>query len=245
MASKSISQLTRSWPQCICKLARSRPPSAFLNSLDLGLQVYLQISSNVTRKRISKLAQIWSPNLHIHGLQVPLQTFIIMASKSIRAERSRVYGDAGVMQVDRVTGSILSADPGADRDHLISITSYYTMKIHTLLWPTFGLTCTAWDFLDPRNCVDPQCGVVSYLLTWFLLSSIPNCSFSWIQLGCHKRSGGVLMVASLPSGSIVSPQWPPTGASLSSLSGSVQVLLELCSTTICCQIDHLYIYRKT
>jgi hypothetical protein len=55
-------------------------------------------------------------------------------------ERQRVYGDTGVTEVDRVTGSIYSADPRVDRHHLISISSYHTMKIHTLAFPNFGLT---------------------------------------------------------------------------------------------------------
>jgi len=67
-----------------------------------------------------------------------------------------------------VTGSVYSADPGVDRHHLIFISSYHTMKIHTLSFPTFGLTRCVRDFVDPCNCVDPQCGVVSYLLTRFL-----------------------------------------------------------------------------
>jgi len=53
------------------------------------------------------------------------------------------------------------------------------------------------------------------------------------------------MVGSLPSSSICSPQQPPSGASLSSLNGRVQVLLRLCSTTICGQIDRMYIYTET
>jgi len=52
-----------------------------------------------------------------------------------------------------VTGSIYSADPGVDRHHLISISSYHTMKIHTLSFPTFGLTRSVRDIVDPRNCV--------------------------------------------------------------------------------------------
>jgi len=41
----------------------------------------------------------------------------------------------------------------------------------------------------------------------------------------------MLTVGSLPSGSVVSPQRPPSGASLGSLNGRLQVLLRLCSTT--------------
>jgi len=57
-----------------------------------------------------------------------------------------VYGDRGVTEVDRVTGSIYSADPGLDRHHLISISSHHIMIIHTLSFPTFGLTRSVRDF---------------------------------------------------------------------------------------------------
>jgi len=62
-----------------------------------------------------------------------------------------VYGETGVTEVERVTGSIYSADPGVDR-HLISILSYHTMKIHYLSQP-FGLTRSVRDIMDPHNCV--------------------------------------------------------------------------------------------
>ena len=81
------------------------------------------------------------------------------------------------------------------------------MKIHTLSFPTFGLTRSVREF------VYPQRRVVSYLLTRFPCSSNQNCSFLSIS---------VLM-----------------------LNGRVQVLLRVCSSTICSQIDHMYIYRKT
>ena len=56
-----------------------------------------------------------------------------------------MYGDTGVTKVDRVTGSIYSVDPAVDRHHLISISSYHTMKIHTLSFPTFDLTRSVRD----------------------------------------------------------------------------------------------------
>jgi hypothetical protein len=48
------------------------------------------------------------------------------------------------------------------------------------------------------------------------------------------------MVGSLPYSSIVSPQQPANGAPLYSLNACVQLLLPLCSTMICGQIDHMY-----
>jgi len=79
--------------------------------------------------------------------------------KYILNERRQLYGDTEVTEVDRVTGSIYLADPGVDRHHLISISSYLTMQIHTLSFPTFGLTCSFQDFVDPHGQVVP------YLLT--------------------------------------------------------------------------------
>jgi len=70
-----------------------------------------------------------------------------------------------------VTGSIYLADPGVNRHHPISISSYHTMKVHTLSFPTFGLTRSIGDFMYPCNFVDPHGRVVSYLLTLFLRSS--------------------------------------------------------------------------
>jgi len=135
------------------KLARSRPPSSSPNSLDCRLQVRMMAASMC----ISKLARSQSPSVslksHDYGLQVHLQTLSITASKYIFMERRRVYGDTGVTEVERVMGSIYSADPVVDRHHLISISSNHTMKIHTLSFPTFGLTRSVCDILDPCNCV--------------------------------------------------------------------------------------------
>jgi len=92
--------------------------------------------------------------------------------KYIFKERWRLYRDTGVTEVDRVTGSIYSADPGVDIHHLISISSYYTMQIHTLSFPTFGLTCSVRDFVDQHNCVDPHGQVVLHLQTSLRSSSL-------------------------------------------------------------------------
>jgi len=76
-----------------------------------------------------------------------------------------VYGDAGVMEVECATRSIYSGDPGVDRQHLFFISSCHNTKIHTLSFPTFGLTHSFRDFVDPHS------RVVSYLVTFFLCSS--------------------------------------------------------------------------
>jgi len=129
-----------------------------LSSLDLGLQVHFQTRSIAASKFISDLSRTPFPSAS--------QTLLI---KYLFKERRRMYGDTGVTEVDRVTGSIYSADPGVDRHHLISISSYHTMKIHTLSFPTFGLTRSV---RDPRNCVEPHARVVSYLLTFLRSSSV-------------------------------------------------------------------------
>jgi len=205
--------------KCISTLTRLPPPSASLSSLDLGLQVHLQTRLIPACKCVSEFTRSRSPSASPHsldpGLQVHLQTRTITASKYIFKVRQQVYGDTGVTE-GTVTGSIYSADPGVDRHHLISISSYHTMKIHTLSFPTFGLTHSVRDFVDPRNGMDPQRRVVSYLLTRFLHSSSQHRSFSWIPFRFRETCGGVLMVGSLPSSSIVSPQRLPRGASLCS-----------------------------
>ena len=180
--------------KCISKLAQSWPPSASLSSLNLTIQVHIQTRSITASKCISEFTRSTSPRASLSSLdlslQVHIQTRSITASKCVSEftrstspsasqtcsidyifnERWWLYGDTGVLEVDRVRGSIYSADPGVDIHHLISISSSHTMKIRTLSFPTFGLTCSVRDFVDPHNCVDPHGQVVFYLLT-FLRSS--------------------------------------------------------------------------
>ena len=80
--------------KCISKLARSRPQSASLSSLDLGLQVDLQIHSITVSPCISEYTQSRSPiaslNLLDHGLQVHLWFHSSFVSKCIfKLARSR------------------------------------------------------------------------------------------------------------------------------------------------------------
>jgi len=181
----------------------SRPPCASPHSLNYRLQVHLWVNSITA-----------SPHSLEPGLQVHLHTPSITACKYINKERLWVYGDTGVME-GTVTGSMYSVDPGVDRHHLLSISSYHIIKTHTLCFPTFGLNRSAGDFVDTRNCVDPPRRVVSCLPTRFLGSLSQHRSFSWIRFGFRKTSGAELMVGSVPSSSIVSPQRLPKGASVS------------------------------
>jgi hypothetical protein len=132
------------------------------------------------------------------------------------------------MEVGRVTGYIYSVDPGVDRYHIISNSSYHTTIPN--LW---------------SHSLCPRRWVIWYLLTWFLHVSTWNCNFSWIQFGCYEMCGKVLLVGSLPSSSIVSPQWPPSHKSGISLHGRDRVLLWLCSSTIRGPTDNMYVYRET
>jgi hypothetical protein len=128
------------------------------------------------------------------------------------------------MVVDSVMGSIYSADPGVDRHHLISISSYHTMKIHTLSFTPFGPTHSVQN-VHLRNCLDRQRQAISNLFTRLRRTSNQNLSPLSIPFGYLERCGGVLIVGSLHSGSIVLPQWPPNGVSLRTVNGRVQLLL--------------------
>jgi len=146
----------------------SRSPSASPNLLDPGLQVHLWVHSITVSKCFSQHARSRPPSESLSSLnsslQVLLDTPSITVSNCIFKERQRLYGDRGVTEVARVTGSIYSADRGLHRHHLISISSYHTMKLRTLSFLTSGLTDSVRNFMDGCNCVDPQHLVVSYLL---------------------------------------------------------------------------------
>jgi len=147
------------------KLALSRPPSSHNHRIQVYLCVHLIMSSQC----IPKYTLLWPPSSQDHSFQVHVIIRSITASEYISNARQHLYGNAGVTEVDRVTGSIYSADPGADRHHLISISSYHPMKIHTLSFPTFVLNRSVRD-VDSRNWVDRQLRVVSYPFIQFLLS---------------------------------------------------------------------------
>jgi len=129
-------------------------------------------------------------------LPVHLQTCSIRASKYIFKKRRRVNRDTRVTVVERVLGNIYSADPRVDRHHLISISSYHTMKIHTLSFPTFGLTRSVRDFVAACNCMDPQRRVVSYFPTQFATLLEPEplflMNFVWMSRDVWRSVDGGL-----------------------------------------------------
>jgi len=187
-----------------------------VGSLNLGLQVHLLTCSIPASECISDFTQSWPPSTSLspldHGLQVHLSPRSITASKYIVNYWRRVYWDTGVTEVDWAMGSTNSGDPTVDRHHIIFTSSYQTTKIHTLSFSTLGLTRSFRDLVDPRNCIDSHGLVVSYLLTFFLDYSSKHRSFTQILFVYWVRCGGMLMVGPLPSCSVVSPQWPPSGA---------------------------------
>jgi len=118
--------------KCISEFTRSTSPSASLGPLDLSLQVHIQTRSLTASKCISEFSRSTSRSASLSSLdlslQVHIQTRSITACKCISAftrstspiasqtrsikyifkERWRLYGDRGVTEVDRVTGSIRS-----------------------------------------------------------------------------------------------------------------------------------------
>jgi len=206
--------------KCISEFTRFWAPSAWPKSLDHGLPVYLWVQLN--------------PSLQMH-----LQPYSITASMYIFKKRWQVYGHTAVLNVEWATGSIYSGNPGVDWHHLIFIASYHTTKIHTPSFETLAVTCSFRDYVDPHR------HVVSYLPTFFLLFSSYNRSFSRILFGCCERCGGMLIVASLPSSSVISLQRSSRSWSLEPLNGILQVLPRLCLNTIRGEIDRMYIYRHT
>jgi len=149
------------------RLPSNRPlPSTLPISLDHSLQVHLQTRSITASqciselkikasKGISKIARLQPPGASLNSLDHGCQVHHQRAAPGVQ----RYRGNGGGLS----EGSTYSEDPGVDRHHLIFI----SVSSH----------------LDPRNCVDSNGRVVSYLLTFFLGSSSQNGSFSQI-LSC-------------------------------------------------------------
>ena len=102
--------------KCLFTLSWSWSRSAFLSSLDHQPQVYLPICSITDSKCISKLAQLRSPNLHDHGLQVYLHTHLTTLLECIsKFTRSRLQSVSPNtldyrLQVHAQTGSIMASE---------------------------------------------------------------------------------------------------------------------------------------
>jgi len=127
-----------------------------------------------------------------HGLPVHLWVHSIPESNCI-SELARSWPPSALLQRD---GEYIFGRPLGRYDPIF-IWSYHTTIIHTLSFPTFGLTPLFRDFVNSCNCTDTQCRVVLYLFTCFLCSSRQNRSFSRIPFGCRERCGGMIMACSL------------------------------------------------
>jgi len=161
-------------------LTHSQPPSACPNSHNTSLLVHLCIHSTSVLNGISKLAGSLPRSLSgsslDFGLLVHVLPRFIMDSQWIYvstwswSEIASGYSlDHGLMiQAEGAKGIIYSRDPWVHRYHFILIPSYHIMKIRTLSFPTFALTSSIPDLVDPRNCVEPHGRVVSYPLPFFL-----------------------------------------------------------------------------
>lgn len=64
-------------------------------------------------------------SLHVHHC-----TRVSMASNYIFMQQRLLYGVIAITEVNRMTGRRYSADPGVDKHHLVSISSYHSMTIH-------------------------------------------------------------------------------------------------------------------
>jgi hypothetical protein len=130
--------------QCISKLTRLQPP----RSHDHGIQVHLQTCSITASKCIFKLARLQPPTSHNHGRQVHLQPYSITASPEyILNDGQCMYRNPRLTVVDRVMGSIYSADPKVDRHHLnFHLILSYNQNTHSI-FPNF------WS-----HSLCPKCG---------------------------------------------------------------------------------------
>jgi len=177
-----------------------------------GLQVHLQIRSIAASKCISEFTRSQSPsaspNTLAHGLEVHLHGMMAVIWR---------YRGNRVGQSDR------EYTFGRPRSRLTSSHFHLLLSLNeiTLAFPTFGLTWSLRDFLDGHNCVDSQCRVGSYLLARWVRFSNKNRSYEF-RLNVAWAAAECWWWASLPSNSIVAPQWPLSGASLSSLNRHVR-----------------------
>jgi len=130
--------------KCISKLTEAQPPSVSPSSLDLSASKCI---SNFAWLRPSSASQI----LLDFSLQVHLLTPSITASKYSFKERQQLYGDTGVTEMAWVKESIHLAYPRADRHHFTSMSSYHTMKIHTVFFQTFGHTSLCLRLLESTH----------------------------------------------------------------------------------------------
>ena len=111
---------------CLKVLVESRSitasTSASPDSLDHGLEVYLQTRTIMASKCISGLARSWPASSHHHGLQVYVQTRLITACTS--ASRNPLDHDLGVhLSVHSIMPSKCISKYAGSRPRSISVGS--------------------------------------------------------------------------------------------------------------------------
>jgi hypothetical protein len=124
----------------------------------------------------------------VHSISVP--NYIYPLCRSMRGRVSPSSPHHG-LKVQLRTRSIMASQ---------CITQF------TLMWPQWA----SLNSLDHGQ-------VVSYLLTHLQCSFSCNRSRLRFLFGCRERRGGMRTVGPLPLSSVISPRWPPSGASLHSL----------------------------
>ena len=245
--SKWISEFTRCWSPSASPnlLDHSLPVHLWVHLISaskciseftrfLGLQVHLQTPSIPASKCISEFTRCWSASASPKSLDPGLYVHRQGATVGIRW-----YSGNGGGQSD---GEYILGRPWSRQtsSHFHLIISY-NENTHSI-FPNFWSQSLCPRFHGSTQLRGPSTpgSIISSHPIPMLFQ--PELLFLMISIWMSRECGGVLMVGSLPSSSIVSPQRSPSGASLN---GRVQVLLQLCSTTICDQIDCMYIYRKT
>jgi len=94
-----------------------------------------------------------------------------------------------------------------------------------------------------RRSSTPESIISSHLIPMFLEpETLCLMNSVWMLRHMRRSVHGGLSAFQLYCLTTTASKWC---SSQSSLNGHVQVLLRLCSSTICCQIDSRYIYRET
>ena len=230
--------------KCISKLARSWSWSASVTWLDHGLPVYIQTRSITASKFAWSGPSSSFPNLFDH--QPPSAS----PNSPDYSAVERWSCDGIRREFVRKSSSGSSSVWRGWEDMM----GYPAMRKHKYCVDLWMPGKSAWDqelwimdcvFRIMRWCVyTPHCSV-HLRYPWISIPPL-RCSiclcFPFI-LVCPLR----FPPAKLNGGggnAIFSPQWPPSAA-LSSLIRHLQVLLRLHSSTVCSQIDCMFIYRET
>jgi len=237
-------------------LARLWPRSASLSSLTFGLQMHLQSCLLMA----SKFAQPWPPNSLSYGLELHHWVHSILAckciskltqsqptTKSLSSHNHAVVtrqSSHGIGRECMKMNSSGSRRVGSGSEDMKCYLAMMNSKNCLVLW---HFSKCGWDQeLGKIDCI-------FRIMRWCLcipgspkyifplaqsVSVIPRSLYAPLQLPPAKLNG------SGGEKQIFPPLWAPS-ASLSALNCRLQVLLQSCLSTICCQINCMDIYRET